>query len=65
MGAINELGSRGLPPSGTPTLVHRLALSGVASEFSSLPECLVGVTVQHAVTQVPGQDLGYVDDMAT
>ena len=63
--AINELGSRGLPLRGTPTSVQRLALAGVASEFSSLPGSPVWVTVQDAVTCVLGQDPGYVDDMAT
>ena len=37
--AINELESRGLPPRKTPTLVQRLALVGVTSEFASLPSC--------------------------
>ena len=63
--AINKLGDRGLPLRGTPTLVQRLALVGVTSEFASLPNCPVGVTVQDAVTHVLGQDPGFVDDMAT
>ena len=46
------------------TSVQRLALAGVASEFSSLPQCPVGVTVQDAVTHFLGQGPGYVDDMA-
>ena len=37
----------------------------MASEFSSLPECLADVTVQDAVTHVLGQEHGDVDDMAT
>ena len=54
--AINELGSRVLPPRGTPTSANRLELAGVAP---------VGVTVQDAVIHVLGQDPGFVDDMAT
>ena len=46
-------------------MVQRLAFAGVASEFSSLPEFPVGVTVQDAVTHVLGQHPGYVDDMAS
>ena len=49
----------------TPTAIQRLALAGVASEFSSLPKCLAGVTVQDAVTHVLGQEPVYDDDKAT
>ena len=63
MDAINELGSRGLPPHSTPTSVQRLALAGVASEFASLPDCPADVTVEDAITHVLGH--GYVDDTTT
>ena len=60
---INDLGNRGIPLRGTPTSVQRLALAGVALHFSSLPEGLVGVTVQDAITHSrPGRR---TSDMAT
>ena len=65
VGAINELEGRGLPLRGTPIAVQRLTLASVALEFSSLPNCPAGVTVQDAVTHVLGREPGYVDDMAT
>ena len=55
--ANNELGSRGFSLRGTSTAVQRLALAGVASQFSSLPERPSGVTVQDAVTLVLGKIL--------
>ena len=65
MDVINELGGRGLPPRGTPTLVLRLALISVTSKFASLSSCPVDVTVKGAITHLLVQDPGDVDDMTS
>ena len=64
-GRHQRTGAEGYRPAEIPLLYNDLHWSVVSSEFASLPNCLVGVMVQDAVTHVLCQDPDCLDDKAT